>query len=517
MNTTNNKTKKQHKRGANVRMRLILTGFFILLQIGVFVAGTYFFAGKTIWLYAFFEAISIAIVIYIVSKKGNPSYKITWIIYILIFPLIGGLVYLFWGGSRVFPHIKRKMHKLSEGSDAFIKQDIAVKNRLVYDDILHSRQASYLTQATGFPVYDNTECTFLAPGEKALPVILDELEKAERYIFIEFFILAEDSMWRDILNVLRRKKSKGVEIRIMFDDFGSLTRQYRGFANRLASEGFKVSVFNKIKPSVNIFMNNRNHRKIIVIDGKVAFTGGINIADEYVNRQKRFGYWMDSAIMLKGRAVTSFVVMFLSMWGFCTNKKPRYARYVTDYIRPTAGFVHPYCDGPTNDKNPGEGIYMQLLNTAQKYVYIVTPYLIVDNTMIRGLTLAASSGIDVRIITPHIPDKWYVHPVTQNSYDELLSAGVRIFEYTPGFIHSKFFVSDDRVATVGTINMDYRSFFFHFECGVWMCGTDSVPEIKKHFLELQKQSQEIILKDWRRRPWHQKLKQAVLNLFAPFM
>ena len=511
------KEKKQHKRGAHVRTRLIITALLVVLQIALFVVPAYLFAGKTTWLYILLQAISVIIVIRIISKKGNPSYKLTWIVFILIFPLVGGLSYLIWGGSRVFPHVKRRMKRFSEGEDAFLTQDPMVKNRLVYDDLHHSRQSAYLNKSSGFPVYDNTECTYLSPGETALPVILRELKKAEKFIFIEFFILAEDNMWEQIHEVLLEKRKAGVEIRIIFDDFGSITRQYMGFAERLKAGGIKVSIFNRIKPSVNIFMNNRNHRKIIVVDGKVAFTGGMNIADEYVNTVERFGYWMDCAIMLKGRAVSSFTVMFLSMWAFCTGKKQRYAKFIADYVCPTAGFVQPYCDSPINDKNPGEGIYMQMLNTSQKYVYIATPYLIVDNAMIRALTLAAESGIDVRIITPHVPDKKYVHPVTQHCYDELLSAGVRIFEYSPGFIHSKLFVSDDRVATVGTINMDYRSFFFHFECGVWMCGTDAVGDIKTHFLQMQNESEEIELKKWRKRPLLTKIKQSVLYLFAPFM
>ena len=224
--------KKQHRRGANVKMRLLLTALLLLLQIGLFVAITYFFAGKTIWVYAFLEIISIVMVIFIVSKKGNPSYKITWVIYILLFPAMGGLAYLFWGGGRVLPYVKRQMRRFSIGSERYVGQDPQVKNRLMYDDLHHSRQSTYLRQASGFPVFDHTETTFLAPGEKAFPVILEELEKAERYIFIEFFILAEDSMWQEILQVLRRKKSRGVEIRIIFDDFGSITRQYRGFADR---------------------------------------------------------------------------------------------------------------------------------------------------------------------------------------------------------------------------------------------------------------------------------------------
>ena len=509
--------KHKHKRGANMRTRLMITAAFILLQIAVFAIIAYAFAGRRFWAYLTLQVISFITVARIVTKRGNPSYKLMWIIYILLFPIVGGLSYLVWGGGRVFPHIKKRMRKYSEGAEPFLVQDPKVTNRLAYDDLHHSRQSAYLTKASGFPVYDNTECVYLSPGEQALPVILRELEKAEKYVFIEFFILSEDSMWEPICDILKQKAAEGVDVRVIFDDFGSITRQYQGFAARLRESGIKVSIFNKIKASVNLFQNNRNHRKIIVIDGKVAFTGGMNIADEYINAVSLHGYWMDSAVMLKGKGVSSFVVMFLNMWGFCVGKKQRYSKYITDYVRPTAGFVQPYCDGPINDKNPGEGLYMQMLNTAQKYVYIATPYLIVDNSMTRALTLAAQAGIDVRIITPHIPDKKYVHPVTQYSYEELLAAGVKIYEYKPGFIHSKFFVSDDRVATVGTINMDYRSFFFHFECGVWMCGNDAVLDVKKHFLQLQEQSLPIEYSKWKKRPLKQKIKQAVLYLFAPFM
>ncbi|MBQ4153586.1 MAG: cardiolipin synthase [Clostridia bacterium] len=510
-------SRRQHKRVAKMQSRLIIAAIFVLLQLAVFTAVAYFFAARKFWVYTLLEAISIIIVIYILANKGNPSYKLTWIIYILIFPIVGGLAYLVWGGGRVFPYIKRRMITYSRGSRKYLKQDRNVKNRLVYDDLIHARQATFLTATSGFPVYDGTKTDYLSPGERAFPVILEDLKKAEKYIFIEFFIIADGSMWEEIFAILKEKVAKGVEVRVIFDDFGSITKQYRHFKRRLEEAGILVQVFNRIHASLDIFQNNRNHRKIIVVDGKVAFTGGMNISDEYINRVERFGYWMDCALRLEGKAVASFVVMFLSMWGFCTGRPQRFNRYITDYSLKANGFVQPYCDGPINNQNPGEGIYMQLLNTAQKYVYIATPYLIVDNTMTKELTLAASSGIDVRILVPKIPDKTYVHPVTQYSYDELLAAGVRIFEYSPGFIHSKFFVSDDSVATVGTVNMDYRSFFFHFECGAWLCRTDSVKEIKKHFLQMQKQSEEIILEKWRKRPLKLRFKQAILNLFAPFM
>ena len=487
------------------------------MQVGVILFIASFFAAKMAWIYTILEAISIIMVIYILNKKGNPSYKITWIAYILIFPLVGGLVYLFWGGGRVFPYVKRQMVKFARGSSRFTKQDKRVTNKLLYEDMLHARQAKFLSNACELPVYDGTKTTFLAPGEKALPELLAELKKAEKYIFLEFFILSEDSMWEEIFETLKERIANGVEVRLIFDDFGSITRQYRHFVKRMEAEGILVQVFNKIKPSPNIFMNNRNHRKIIVIDGKVAFTGGMNIADEYINRTTLHGYWMDCLIKLEGRAVTSFVVMFLAMWGYCAKNYQRFNRYVADYSVEAEGFVQPYCDGPINDKNPAEGIYMQLLNTAQKYVYIVSPYLIVDHTMLKELCLAAESGIDVRIITPKIPDKGYVHPVTQHSYEQLLESGVRVFEYTPGFVHSKLFVSDDSVATVGTVNMDYRSFYFHFECGVWLCGSDTVKDIKKHFLTLQADSEEIVMEKWKKRPLATKIKQTLLYIFAPFM
>ena len=324
-------------------------------------------------------------------------------------------------------------------------------------------------------------------------------------------------MWEEIHTILRKKVAAGVEVKVIFDDFGSIKRQHKDFISRLRWEGIGVSVFNPINPLMNIFMNNRDHRKIVVIDGKTAFTGGINIGDEYINLKKRFGHWMDSGIMLKGNGVKSFVAMFCSMWEFITRKKLRVSDYWVDSPAIDDGFVIPYSDDPLNGKNPAEGLYMQILNTAQRYVYIATPYLIIDNSMKNAIRMAAKSGIDIRIITPYIPDKWYVHPVTQYNYLELLEAGVKIYEYLPGFIHSKLFVSDDKVATVGSVNMDYRSFVFHFECGVWVCDNSTVLDVKKHINEIVSQSKEIKLEEWRKRSVWLKLKQAVLHVFAPFM
>lgn len=507
----------ERKRGIRIQTRIIISAILLLLQLIFLFYVLYDITAKSVALYALSMIAGTITVIYILNRRGNPDHKIAWIIFILVFPVFGILVFLLWGGGRVLPHLRRKMEKCEAHYLPYIKEDSEIRDRLRYYDMFHSRQADYLSGESGYPLYGNTETEYLSPGEKIFEKMLRELEKAEKYIFMEFFILAEGYMWDEIHKILVGKVKEGIEVRIIFDDFGSIKRQHKNFISNLRAEGIAVSVFNPIKPSMNIFMNNRSHRKIVVIDGKTAFTGGFNIGDEYINRMARFGHWYDSGIMLKGEAVRSFLAMFCCMWEFTTKQELDINSYFSEYQASDSGFVLPYCDDPLNDKNPAEGIYMQILNTAQKYVYITSPYLIIDNTMTSILRMAAKSGIDVRIVTPHIPDKWYVHPVTQYNYLELLEAGVRIYEYTPGFIHSKLFVSDDKIATVGTVNMDYRSFVFHFECGAWICDNDTVLDIKAQFEDIISKSQEIRIDEWKKRPLAMRLKQAILHIFAPFM
>lgn len=504
-------------RGLRIQTRIIVSALLLLFQIVFFAAIAYGYIGRFSFFYGLTSVLAMFTVIFILNRKGNPDHKIPWILFILVVPLFGISMFLLWGGGRVSPIIKKKMRTCEARYLRHLKDDPAIRDRLEYYDLMHARQADYLTRESGYPLYDKTSTKFYSSGEELLPKLLEELDKAEKYIFIEFFILAEGKMWDDIHEVLKRKTAQGVEVKIIFDDFGSIKRQRKGFINRLRNEGIAISIFNPINPTMNIFMNNRNHRKIIVVDGKVAITGGVNIGDEYINHIERFGYWADSAVIIKGKAVKSFVAMFCTMWDFINGRHIAIEDYFSEEVAMDDGFVIPYCDSPLNDKNPAEGIYMQILNTAQKYVYIVTPYLIIDNTMKSMLQMAAKSGIDVRIITPHIPDKKYVHPVTQFNYTELLEAGVKIYEFTPGFCHSKLFISDDKVATVGSVNMDYRSFVFHFECGAWICDNSTVTDIKEHFFSLQDRSREIVLSRWKKRPLLVKLKQAILHLFAPFM
>ena len=505
------------KRGIKLPLRIIIAAIMILLQITLTLAIIYSLSEKAVWIYYLIEFGAILLTIYIINDNMNPSFKISWVTFILLIPLVGVTSYVLWGGRRVMPHLKKRMEKSEKQYSALLPDDSLAFRRLEYEDLLHAKQAQFLKNESKYPVYSNTEVEYLSPGEIFLPRLIEELEKAEEFIFIEFFILAEGKMWDEIHTVLKRKAAEGVEVRIIFDDFGSINRQSRGFVSRLKLEGILVSAFNRIRPSVDLFMNNRNHRKIVVIDGKVAVTGGLNIGDEYINLENRFGHWMDCAAIFRGDAVRSFTIMFLNMWTFITGKVLNGEKYIKNDIERHDGFILPYCDSPLNRSDPAQGIYMQILNTAQRYVYIASPYLIIGNEMRHALCLAAKSGIDVRIITPSRWDKWYVHPVTQRNYEALLEAGVKIYEYTPGFIHSKLFISDDSVATVGTVNMDYRSFFIHFECGAWLCRCDAVKDMKEHYLSLISQSKEITLKDWRHRPFSQRLKQYLLNIFSPFM
>ena len=509
--------KKPIKRGIRIQTRIILSAILILIQIVYLFFALYDFTLRSAYALYFSWIAGVVMVVYILNRRRNPDHKISWIIFILLFPIFGISVYLLWGGGRVLPHFRKKMEKCEARYLPLLKHEEETHQNLKYYDLLHSRQADYLVRESKYPLCDLSSGEYLYPGEKFFPRFIEELKKAEKYIYIEFFILAEGIMWDEIHSILKEKVKKGVEVKIIFDDFGSIKRQRKGFITALRNEGIEVAIFNPIHPIMNMFMNNRSHRKIVVIDGSVAITGGINIADEYINKLKRFGYWMDSAIIIKGKAVNSFLVMFCCMWEFTTGKQINAEIRLSDSRVSEEGFMVPYTDDPLNQKNPAEGLYLQILNSAQKYVYIMTPYLIIDNAMITTLCMAAKAGIDVRVVTPGVPDKKYVHPVTQYNYLELLEAGVKIYEYTPGFMHCKVFLSDDKVATVGSVNMDYRSFVFHFENGVWMCNSSTVLDIRKHFEEIFAVSKEICLEKWKKRPLLKRFKQAILHIFAPFM
>ena len=464
--------------------------------------------------------ISLLVSIYVLTRRDTGAYKSTWIFLILLFPLFGGLLHLL----SDFQSSVRRFRKKIERTEAKSKLPMTLPET-GYDAAIEknpecTRQFRYLQDFAGFPIYDGTKTKYLSPGEMKFEYLVQELEKAEKYIFLEYFIVQEGKMWNTILEILKRKAAEGVTVRLLYDDFGCFSLLPKDYPKQLKKYGIECAIFNPFRPFLTIKQNNRDHRKIVSIDGKVAFTGGINLADEYINAIDKHGHWKDASVMVEGKAAWSFTLMFLQMWELTVGTDEDYTQWYPWTDKPcdikANGFVLPYADSPLDKENVGEHVYMQILNNAKDYVYINTPYLIVDDKMVSALCLAAKSGVDVRIVTPHVGDKWFVHTTTRSYYRELINAGVKIYEYTNGFIHSKTFVSDDRTATVGTTNLDFRSLYLHFECGAWMYDSEAVMEVKEDFLKTLEICQPITAEDCKANLFKRTV-QDFLRIFAPFM
>ncbi len=501
--------------------RVVIVGVSILIQAFAYFGVLWYFGNYFVYFYAICLILSIAVVIYIVNGKSNPAYKIAWIIPIMVFPIFGGLFYLMFGSTKNGRHSKKKLSKIKENYLNVIHCDTKILEQLEKQDISIANQSRYINNYADAPIYQNTSSEYLTPGEKKFDRLKLELVKAKRYIFIEYFIIQEGIMWNSILDILVQKVKEGVDVRVIYDDVGCLFTLPYGYDKKLEKMGIKCSVFNPFVPVLSLRLNNRDHRKICVIDGHTAFTGGINLADEYINAYVKYGHWKDSSIVLQGDAVWSFTLIFLSLWDYTRNITEDYEQFrpYPEHIKDITsdGYVQPYTDSPLDNESVGESIYMNMINSAKHYVYITTPYLILDNEMITSLNLAAKRGVDVRIITPRIPDKWYVHPVTRANYDILIECGVKIYEYTPGFIHSKTFVVDDELAVVGTTNLDYRSLYLHFECGVWLYKTKSVLEVKDDFIKTLEVSEKITLENHKKLSWLRRLGCSLLRILAPLM
>ena len=373
----------------------------------------------------------------------------------------------------------------------------------------------------GYPIYENTSVKYFPLGDDKFEEMKIQLEKAEKFIFMEYFIVEEGKMWNAILEILERKAKQGVDVRFMYDGMCCLVLVPYSYPKKLQEKGIKCKMFQPIRPALSTEQNNRDHRKILVIDGHTAFTGGVNLADEYINQKEVYGHWKDTAVMIKGDAVKSFTIMFLQMWNITEKEDCDYNLFLNRTAKPEKqgnyGFVMPYGDSPLDNEYVGENVYLDILNTAEDYVHIMTPYLIIDNEIITALKYSAKRGIETTIIMPHIPDKMYAYLLARTFYQELIEAGVNIYEYTPGFVHAKCFISDDKKATVGTVNLDYRSFFLHFECGVFMYGNDEIANIEKDYQETLKKCQKITIEDCKHYPIVKKVAGRVLRLIAPLM
>ena len=502
-----------------ITQRVVITALLIVLQALLLFGFIWKLDNYFVYFYAGSVLLSLLITLGIINSKSNPAYKIAWLIPILLFPVFGGLIYLLFGSDRTGRYLRKKLQGIGTEMDNVIGEAYrrSGAEQLPPDA---ANQSRYISHCAYCPPYQNTTTEYLPLGEVKFERMVEELKKAKHYIFLEYFIIQEGKMWNTILDILRQKAAEGVDVRVIYDDMGCIMILPTGYDKTLEQMGIKCRIFNPFVPILSSRFNTRDHRKICVIDGNVGFTGGINLADEYINAYEKHGHWKDTSILLKGEAVFNLTVMFLSMWDYLdgTTGKTDYSRYYpTVWDENAKGYVQPFADNPLDDEAVGETVYLNLINKAKRYVYITTPYLILSSEMLTALTSAAKCGVDVRIITPHVPDKWYVHAVSRSHYQPLIEAGVKIYEYTPGFIHAKTFVVDDDYAVVGTINLDYRSLYLHFECAVWMYQTPSVAQVRDDFFKTQQISQEITLEECRSLSFPRRLGRSVLRVFAPLM
>lgn len=498
--------------------RLFIRCLIILLQLVVLFVLVYSLSTYSIYIQGVMTLMSLIFALALVNNDSNPMFKISWLIPILTFPVVGWTFYFIFERRKVSHKTEVKYLEILESSKNTIKQNPDVLHEIEEEHRSAAKIFRYIQNTSNTCVYNNTETQFFPTGELFFRSYIEELKKAEKFIFIEYFIIAKGKMWNSILDILKEKAENGVEVRVMYDDVGTINLLDKNYHKTLNSYGIKTAIFNPFRASLDTFLNYRDHRKITVIDGNVAFTGGLNLADEYINKKVRFGYWKDCALMLKGDAVSSMSLLFLQLWDLATDgPEIDFSEYFSTKNYEPDGYVQPFGDGPINGNLIGKLAYISIINHAKSYVYIATPYLVLDNEMITALCLAAKSGIDVRIITPKIPDKWYVHFVTRSNYPVLIKAGVKIYEYSPGFIHSKTIVADDDYAIVGTANFDFRSFYLHFENGVFMYKSKAVQQVTDDYLNILDESTEITLDTCNNTPIHKRILRSILRLFSPLM
>ena len=497
--------------------RYFILALLIIVQFAAIFVPLYLLNFNSFFFSVVFWIIGLFVVLYIVRQDTEPSFKLTWSIVILLFPLFGSGIYFIFGDKQhVNKSIKKSHNYTSKTHHLLINQ--ARQNNVMLDHSNSSKSVVNYLQHEGFPAFKNTKTKFFPWGQDKFKDLIEDLKSAKNFIFLEYFIINEGYMWDSIVDILKEKVKEGVEVRVMYDGFGCLFTLPSNYPSVLESYGIKTRIFNKIKPMITFKINNRDHRKICVIDGKVGYCGGINLADEYINKIDRFGVWKDTAIKITGDAVFSLTFMFLQTWNSIEDDNEEYIRYYipNNEVR-NDSLVVPYGSDPTYKETIGENVYIKILSQAKDYVYLTTPYLIIDDRMTNALILAAKSGIDVRIITPGIFDKKMVSWITQSSYKRLLEAGIRIFEYTKGFVHAKQYVCDDMISVVGTINMDYRSFYHHYECATFIEDANVALDVKTDILNTIKECREIKIEDTKEYGFIKRLLVDILNIFAPLL
>ena len=492
------------------------TVLLILLELSLLVSVYHWFEDYFKWFALAQTVFSIVMVFYLFNSMMDASAKLTWLFLIMLFPVPATI--LLWFTKKDIGHraMKQRVAELIDESRDKIGQDPETFGKRELIDSGTDDLCRFLCNTGNFPIYEHTQTRFFPLGEEKFSAMLEELKKAEKFIFMEYFIIDEGYMWGSILKVLADKAAQGVDVRVMYDGMCEVSLLPHDYPKRMEKLGIRCKPFTPITPFISTQYNYRDHRKILVIDGKVAFNGGVNLADEYINKIERFGHWKDTAVMLKGAAVQSFTLMFLQMWNI-DEKEPEWDAYLTPCKQESDGFVMPYGDCPLDDEKVGEMVYMDILNRAKSYVHIMTPYLILDNELETALKYAALRGVDVKIILPGIPDKKAAFALAKSHYRSLVQAGVGGYEYTPGFVHAKVFVSDDIKAVVGTINLDYRSLYHHFECATYLYQTKCIADIEKDFEDTLGKCKKVTEQTIKEEKRTYKMLGAFMKVIAPLM
>lgn len=504
------------------RLGLITLLFFI--NIGFMLLVYKWFSESMPQLTGVLTIFEIIMIIYLFNCEFDSDVKLTWLMVIMVLPLFGSMFLLYTRMDVGHRAIKRRMQQLLKETDDSLVQKPEVLQHLREVNPESATLVHYVNRTGCYPAYENTEVKYFPMGQDKLDELLIQLDQAKEYIFLEYFIIEEGVMWGKVLEILARKAKEGVEVRLLYDGSCEFTTLPHDYPKRIRELGIQCKMFAPLTPFVSTMYNYRDHRKILVIDGHTAFTGGINLADEYINVKEKYGHWKDTAIMLKGEAAKSFALMFLQMWNVDTRGED-FSKYLTCNIEDekrnkdvySKGFVLPYGDYPLDHDKVGERIYMDILNQATEYVHIMSPYLILDEEMQASLRFAAERGIEVKIILPGVPDKKGPYWLAKMHYKALLTSGVKIYEYTPGFVHAKVFVSDDVKGVVGTINLDYRSFYHHFECAAYMYDVECISDIEKDFRETLTQCREVTFETIKKEKWWIKVGGVLLKVIAPLI
>ena len=509
---------RKTERRISAALRLVLVALLLLLQIAIVVALTQVLRQKAYIAYAVLEIVSVFCVARIYIRPGSSSYKPGWIILIMLVPVVGLILYFLWNGNQVKKKLALKTMRMPPELPEVQESSDRAQAELARRWPRWAKLTEYLRRQD-LPLFANTEMTYFPTGEEYLEDLLARLEKAQKFIFLEYYIASKGQIWDRICKVLAERAADGVEVNLILDDFGSMMTMPPEEIQALRQKGIWVQMFNPVHHYVNrLYFNYRDHRKIAVIDGDVAYTGGANLADEYANLIVRFGYWKDCGLRLEGEGAWGFTRQFMYLWLRIGGE----LREPWDTYRPCSGvgggdFCQPLVDGPDNNPvNTVEDTYQQLIGSANRYVWITTPYLAIDEPMIHTLSIAADSGVDVRLMLPGIPDHKFAYMVAQSYFGELLEHDVKIYTYTPGLLHAKSVVADGEVGFVGSVNMDYRSFQLHFECGALFSGS-AVAAVQEDMNRTMEKSRQVTMEIWKKRKWYVKILGAVLRPFAMWM